>query len=215
MRRIFFASLFLSFNFYFSQSTVLHNLNHNRLMSSALSKIGNNELNDNDYIGSPYLEKSFLPSTIKGEKGIHLLRYNIYNDEIILQRGDEYFEIPKTDLEYFSIDDKYIVRLVNGTYYVQISKEVNGYTILKKDKIKFTQGKISENGYGQNSPSKFTNLKPEYFLYKTDDKNLIPIKKEDLKQKFPKKGNQLDQVFKKNKFKNENEFDDILNIIIS
>ncbi|MCD0454061.1 hypothetical protein LPB85_01220 [Chryseobacterium sp. LC2016-27] len=213
MKRIILVSVFLGFNFCFSQSSVLHNLNNNRLMSNALNKIGNNELNDNDYTGSPFLDKNFLPSKIGGENGIHLLRYNIYNDEIILNRDSEYFKIPKTDLNYFEIGNKYFVRLVNGSYYIQTSDEVRGNIILRKDKIKFTQGKISENGYVQSTPSKFTKNKAEYFLYNLESKKLIPFKKEDFTSFFVTKEKEINHFFKTNKLKSDQDYNEILKIL--
>jgi len=215
MKFILVSAVFLTCNLYFSQSTVLHNLHHSTLTSNALNKIGVTDLDNNDYEGSPFLDKNFLPSKIEGEEGVHLLRYNIYNDEIILKRDDDYFKIPKTNLEYFHINDKHVVRLVNGTYYIQTSNVKNNFVILKKENIKFTQGKISENGYSQSTSSKFSHLKTDYFLYNIEDKNLIPAKKEDLLKVFPNKMPEINQIFKKNKFKNEKDYNDLLIIIIN
>lgn len=213
MKFIWISVFLLSWDFYLSQSAVLYNLHNSALTSNAINKIGVTDFNNNDYLGSPYLENNFLPSTIEKEKGIHLIRYNIYNDEIILQKDDNYFKIPKiSDLSFFLINDKHIIRLVNETYYIQSSSEKNNLVILRKENIKFTQGKISENGYSQNTPSKFTNGKPDYFLYNIEDKKLIPAKKDDLKSAYPNKSNELDQIFKKYKFKNKEDYQELINI---
>ncbi|KMQ66249.1 hypothetical protein ACM46_01465 [Chryseobacterium angstadtii] len=206
-------SLFLM-GFYFSQSSVLHNLNNNRLMSQAVNKIGVNGVPDNEFVGSPFLETAFLPSAIKGENGTYLLRYNIYNDEIILKNDDKYFKIPKEELDYFNINNKYIVRLINGGYYIQSSSEKGNYTIVRKEGVKFTEGKISENTYGQNQPAKFTPLKPDYFLYDTKNKTLIPLKEGDLKNAFPSKDADLVTFFKKNKLKKSEDYNALLEVIV-
>ncbi|QIY91392.1 hypothetical protein [Chryseobacterium gallinarum] len=197
----------------FSQSTVLHNLNHNRLMSQVVNKIGVEEMVDGEYEGSPFLEKQFLPSTIKGENGTYLLRYNIYNDELILKNEDKYFKIPKEGLDYFNIDNKYIIRLINNTYYLQSSKEKGHYVIVRKENVKFTQAKASNNAYEPNRAAKFSNNKPDYFLYNINEKSLIPFNKEELKKLFPGKTAELDQIFKKSKFKSADDFDVLLGII--
>ncbi|SFN48321.1 hypothetical protein SAMN05421594_2913 [Chryseobacterium oleae] len=207
-------SLF-SMGFYFSQSTVLHNLNNNRLMSQAVNKIGVAELADKEFVGSPFLESQFLPSTIKGENGTYLLRYNIYNDEIILKDGDKYFKVPKDGIDYLYINGKYVIRLINGSYYVQSSSEKGNYTIVKKESVKFTEGKVSENAYGQNLPAKFTPLKPEYFLYNTENKVLTPAKAEDLKKALPSKESNLDTFFKKNKLKKPEDYNALLEVIVN
>lgn len=214
MKSVIAASFILSVNLYFCQSTVLYNLHNKTLTSNAINKIGVTDLNNNDYVGSPFLEKNFTPSTIVGENGMHLLRYNIYNDEIILQKDDNYFKIPKnSNLDYFIINNKYKVRLVNDTYYIQISSEKSGFVILKKEDIKFTQGKISENGYGQSTPSKFTNKKAQYFLYNLESKKLISFKKEDLTSFFVTKEKEISQFFKTNKLKSDDNYNEFLKIL--
>lgn len=200
----------------FSQSTVLYNLNNNRLLSNSVSKIGVGGVVDNDdYEGSPFLDKEFLPSTIKGEKGVFLLRYNIYNDEIVLKRDDKYFKIPKEDVDYFKINDKYIVRLINGSYYIDSSIEKNNYVIVRKEHITFAAGKASENTYDQARSPKFSNAKPDYFLFNMEQKVITPLKKEDIKRLFPNKSTELDENFKKNKLKSADDFNSLLNIIIA
>ncbi|WP_131797290.1 hypothetical protein [Chryseobacterium kwangjuense] len=213
MKKISFLLPFLVTSFYFSQSTVLHNLNHSRLMSQAVNKIGVNELADNEYEGSPFLEKQFLPSTIKGEKGTYLLRYNIYNDEIILKQEDQYFKIPKEGIEYINIDNRYIVRLINGTYYIQSSSEKNNLAIVRKEEVKFTQGKAAENTYDQSRASRFSSTKPDYFLYNSENKMLTPLKPDAIKKAFPQKEADLETFFKKNKLKKTEDFNALLEVI--
>ncbi len=213
MKKISFLLPFFVTGFYFSQSTVLHNLNHNRLMSQAVSKIGVNELADNEYEGSPFLEKQFLPSTIKGEKGTYLLRYNIYNDEIILKQEDQYFKIPKEGIDYLNIDNRYIVRLINGTYYIQSSSEKNNLAIVRKEEVKFTQGKAAENTYDQSRASRFSSAKPDYFLYNSENKTLTPLKAESIKKIFPQKEADLESFFRKNKLKKTEDFNALLEVL--
>lgn len=151
-------------------------------MSQAINKIGVTRLADNEYEGSPFLDKEFLPSTIKGETGTFLLRYNIYNDEIILKKDEQYFKVPKEGIEYFNINNKYIIRLINGSYYIQSSSEKNNFSIVRKEMIKFSKGKVAENIYGQSMAAKFSNMKPDYFLYNSDTKALISLTLKDLKK---------------------------------
>ncbi|MDC8106342.1 hypothetical protein ACNFU2_15740 [Chryseobacterium sp. PTM-20240506] len=205
---------FLGFSFCFGQSAVLYNLNNNRLLSNSVNKIGVGESADNDnYDGSPFLEKEFLPSMIKGESGAFLLRYNIYNDEIILKNDDKYYKIPKEEADYFKINNEYVVRLINGKYYIDSSSDKNNYVIVRKENITFTPGKVAENTYDQARPPKFSRTKPDYFLFDMAKKVITPLKKDEIKALFPNKSEELDQNFKKNKFKNIDDLNSLLSII--
>jgi len=184
-----------------------------QLMSQAVNKIGVSGLADNEYEGSLFLDKEFLPSTIKGEAGIFLLRYNIYNDEIILNKGEEYFKVPKDGIEYFNINNKYIIRLIDSSYYIQSSSEKNNLTIVRKEKVKFTKGKIAENTYDQSIPTKFSNLKSDYFLYNSETKVLIPLNLKDLKKSFLAKSSELDLFFKQNKLKKTEDYNALLEVL--
>jgi hypothetical protein len=213
MKKINVLLLLLLVNYYFAQSTVLYNLNNNRLLSNAINKIGINGMTDDEYQGSPYLEKQFLPSTIKDEKGTFLLRYNIYNDEIILKNGDEYFKIPKDGINYLVINNKYIIRLINGSYYIQSSSEKKNFVVVRKENIKFVPAKATDNSYGQNAQSKFSNGRPDFFLYDITTKKLILLNKEQIVSAFPDKKQELEQRLKKNKLKNIEDFNELLEII--
>ncbi|WP_143754074.1 hypothetical protein [Chryseobacterium sp. 52] len=215
MRKIGLLVSLLSVGFCFSQikNTALNNLNYDRLMSQAVNKIGVSGLADNEYEGSPFLDKEFLPSTIMNEKGTFLLRYNIFNDEIIMKKGEEYFKIPKEGVDYFNINNKYIIRLINGTYYIQSSSEKNNYTVVRKQEVKFISSKVAENTYDQGRSAKFSNTKPDYFLFNMETKTLIPLKAGDLKNAFPMKEADLNVFLKKNKLKDPQDYNALLEII--
>ncbi|MEI3788291.1 MULTISPECIES: hypothetical protein [unclassified Chryseobacterium] len=215
MKKIGLLLSLLSVGFCFSQikNTALNTLNYDRLMSQAVNKIGVSGLADNEYEGSPFLDKEFLPSTIKGETGTFLLRYNIYNDEIILKKDEKYFKVPKEGIEYFNINNKYIIRLINDGYYIQSSSEKNNFSIVRKEMVKFSKGKIAENTYDQSMPAKFSNIKPDYFLYNSDTKTLIPLTLKDLKKSFNAKSSDLDLFFKQNKLKKTEDYNALLEML--
>lgn len=213
MKRVSVLLLIVLANFCFAQSSVLYNLNNGRLLSTAVNKIGINGMDENEYEGSPYLEKEFLPSTITGEKGTFLLRYNIYNDEVILKSGDEYFKLPK-EIERFTINGKFIIRRINNSYYIESSLENKNYLIVRKEKINFIPAKASTNNYQQSKLAKFTSGKPDFFLYNTESKKLFPLNKNDLKNDFPQKSHELDKSLKTNKLKTTKDFNDLLDIIV-
>ncbi|MGK6342193.1 hypothetical protein ACMGDK_08150 [Chryseobacterium sp. DT-3] len=103
--------------------------------------------------------------------------------------------MPKEGVEYFNINNKYIIRLINDSYYIQSSTEKNNFTIVRKETVKFSKGKIAENTYGQSTPTKFSNLKSDYFLYNSETKVLIPLNLKDLKKLFLSKSYDFDLFF--------------------
>lgn len=216
MKKIGLLLSLLSVGFCFSQikNTALNTLNYDRLMSQAVNKIGVSGLADNEYEGSPFLDKEFLPSTIKGETGTYLLRYNIYNDEIILKMDDKYFKIPKEGVGCFNINNNYLIWLINGGYYIQSSAEKNNLMVVRKEGLKFTPAKSAQNAYEQSRPSKFSTVKPDYFLYNSENKLFIPLKIEDINKAFPSKGAELDLFFKKNKLKSTENYNALLDVLV-
>jgi len=196
----------------FGQSSILYNLNNNRLTSNAINKIGKTDLNNNDYEGSPFLNKDFQPSTISGEGGVHLLRYNIYSDEIVLKRDNDYFLLPKKELKSVVIGST-VIRMINDTYYVQLSKEINSTALLKKEQVKYTPGRISDNSYSSNTTAKFSVSKVDYYLFKTDTQQLSIFSHDNLLKLFPDKKDLINDVFKKNKLKKSEDYLNAYNMI--
>ncbi|WP_312075210.1 hypothetical protein [Chryseobacterium sp.] len=192
----------------------MNSIHHNRLMVNALDKIDKKVVDNADFDGSPYLEDKFLPSKIEGEDGTHLLRYNIYNDEIVLRKDDEYFKVPKEGLEYFNIDNKYNIVLIDGKYYVQVSDIVNKYSVLKKESVRFIDAKPSENSYDQARKARFVKNRPDYFLYDRNNGKLIPFKKNDLEIAFSDKKDLIGKISKKNKLKSDEDYKDFFSELI-
>ncbi|WP_128414171.1 hypothetical protein [Chryseobacterium sp. Leaf394] len=190
---------------YFGQSTVLNSIHHNRLMVNALDKIDKTVLDNSDYEGSPFLEDKFLPSKILGEDGIHLLRYNVYQDEIVLKKNEDYFKVPK-ELVEFHFDNRYVVLLINDKYYIKVSDKINEYSVVKKETVRFIAAKASENGYGQATKARFVSTKPDYFLHDANTGKLIPFKKSDLEENFSAKKEKISTISRKNKLKTDEDY---------
>lgn len=190
----------------FGQSTVMNSINHNRLMVNALDKIDKKVLDNSDYDGSPFLEDKFFPSKIQGEDGTHLLRYNIYQDEIVLKKNEDYFKVPKEGMEEFNFDNKYVVVLIKDKYYIRVSDKIDKYSVVKKESVRFINAKASETGYDQATKAKFVRNKPDYFLYDGSTSTLTLFKKSDLEQVFSTKKDQISSISKKNKLKTDDDY---------
>ena len=131
-----------------------------------------------DFQGSPYLDNSFVSTTMfyGDEKlGTIFYRHNALNDEV---------EIKKTNLEEEPIRslsrDKEVSILVDGkkmsfhtfvtakkkTLNGYLTKEVDGetYSLYKRNHVKYTEGAPARNSFVKAVPSRFTQY-TEYYLH--------------------------------------------------
>lgn len=138
-----------------------------------------------DVKGSPYLVANFEKSTIYADDqriGTYYARYNAYAQEIELKkttleeepyvslRKDEKFRIVFDDKEirYITfIDDK---GRKQGDYLISIT-EGDRYTLHKRYKVNFVEGKEAENSMVNAIPNRFTNTTE--FYVKDAGTNLI------------------------------------------
>ncbi len=173
--------------------------------------------------GSPYLVDAFEKSTIYANDeliGTYYVRYNAYNQEIELKRTtleeeetvalrkDEKFRIVFSDKEirYTTfIDEK---GNKQGDYLVSVSQG-NRYTLHKRYKVNFLEGREAQNSMVNDIPHRFS-ASTEYYV-KDAGTNLIsyvPTKKSKLISLFKDSDKiQITSAIKKNGFNLKQEKD--------
>ena len=217
--KIIIASLILPLNL-FGQLTDFHGalneLANGRQYSNLLHKKDGN-LDLYDFTGSPYLSDLFIPAKISNSSTTFLLRYNIYNDEIILKEDeDKYYRIPKdNNFKFISFENREKVVLLNDTYYILLDGEPGKSSLVKKMSVKYYPPKRSENGYDPDKKANFSKQKDQYFY--SNENTLIPLDKrlEDYLKLFPEKKEPVKSFLKQNSLREDKDYKNLFNTVLS
>lgn len=214
--QIAFIFLFLHFTFFaqdMSQSLVSTNGGSN---STGLIDLRPYE-NSSKVEGSQYVIDKFLPATIEGVEGTHLMRYNALNDDIEYQKEeDKIFVLDKTnkkyDVVFLNNKQKY------GVYeYVDFSGEstkgflielyASNLSLLKREKVKYVSDKYPKNGYEDLVPAHYERAADEYYIKQGDNIVAFPKNKKLLLAMYPEKKSEISNYLKSNRvsFKNERD----------
>ncbi len=175
-----------------------------RLISQLLGPIEDaeekrKEVDISNIEGSPYTMNDFSPTVLfykKNKVGKIFYRYNALNEEIEVKRSS----LPEEGHRAL-VRDKNIYILVKGkklsfhTFISAKNKTMNGYlteltsgddfTLYKRTKIKFTEGKDADNSFIKETPARFTEF-TEYYIKKNGVNRIDQIsqKKQKLLKSF-------------------------------
>lgn len=141
----------------YSQADAMSMINNGNTVVRLSDKLGKTEKN---YTGSPYLFDDFKPSKINNLNTTFPIKYDIYNDSMLLQQGNEIYKFNKDSYNTFIIDNIKI-ELINNTYYIVLA-EKNNIKFLKKEIIKLYQK--DGTGYSE-AISKYIKQSPEYYIF--------------------------------------------------
>ncbi len=141
----------------YSQADAMSMINNGNTVVRLSDKLGKTEKN---YTGSPYLFDDFKPSKINNLNTTFPIKYDIYNDSMLLQQGNEIYKFNKDSYNTFIIDNIKI-ELINNTYYIVLA-EKNNIKFLKKEIIKLYQK--DGTGYSE-AILKYTKQSPEYYIF--------------------------------------------------
>ncbi|WP_164975401.1 hypothetical protein [Flavobacterium piscinae] len=178
--------------------------------------------NNSKVEGSQYVIDKFLPATIEGVEGTHLMRYNALNDDIEYQKEEnKIFVLDKTNKKYDVVFTTNKQKF--GVYeYTDIKGEmVKGFLIelyagnvslLKREKVKYVSEKYPKSGYEDLIPAHYERADDEFYIKSGNNILAFPKNKKALIKMYPDKKSSLDDFFKKNRvsFKNEK---DIISIV--
>ena len=166
--------------------------------------------------GSPYLAEAFEKSTIYSNNelvGTYYTRYNAYSQEIELKKTaleeEEFQSLVKNEkirivfvdkeIRYTTFIDNKVKR--QGDYLISMT-DGEKYTLHKRLKVKFVEGKEAANSMVNPIPNRFTNS-TEYYLEDTNTNlvSYIPSKKSKLIALFKDSDKiQIASLIKKNGF---------------
>lgn len=229
MKKILQIILFICFFSSFSQQNGLNN-KYEVLDPNNSGKIFRNPIYQKGKpIGSPYQQKMFALAKVGTIDQKSLLRYNIFNDEF------EFITTRKDTLILDKIEDFATIVFTETTKKYQLTtytnsknklfygylinlKEINGFTLFKKENIIFSEEKIAKTSLEVNMPAKFVKSGDTYFLKNKDNgTSEFPDNKKGLLKLFPDKKEAIETFLKENKidFDSESDLMKIIDFIVT
>lgn len=179
-------------------------------------KINTSKNNPGENIsGSPFTTDDFVLGTVIGYKTNFLLRYDTFNDQMLVKRKDGNIVIINKEAgTKVTFDDgtKYAVfdYTFDGTSkngYLEVLLENSAISLLKKEVIKFVPAQKPASGYDRPKPPMFKKSRDQYFvLNKKGEINLVG-KKKDILILFPDIKNDIESFIRSNKIKLTKEKD--------
>ena len=170
-----------------------------------------------DAVGSPYVDKNFLPVRVKGYDGqIFTGRYNAYNGEMEINLGTKIIALDTSkDYEVMYTQSNKIYRTYNYSTPNGISKrgflnvvnESAENALLKSEIIKYYDKVPAATSYQTDKPAKFVQESDEYYIAKGKVITPLPRKKKDLLKAYPKDAKKIKSYLKENKISLKKEQD--------
>ncbi|MDH5413043.1 MAG: hypothetical protein OEW87_02800 [Flavobacteriaceae bacterium] len=165
--------------------------------------------------GSPFTTDDFVLGTVIGYKANYLLRYDTFNDQMLVKRKDgNVVIVDKETITEATFNDgtKYKVfdYIFDGTKrngYLEVLLENSAISLLKKEVIKFVPAQKPASGYDQPKPPMFKKARDQYFILNKKGEINLFSKKKDILMLFPDIKNDIDSFIKSNKIKFTKEKD--------
>ncbi|ARV09438.1 hypothetical protein BTO05_07220 [Winogradskyella sp. PC-19] len=170
-----------------------------------------------DAVGSPYVDKNFLPVKVKGFDGqIFTGRYNAYNGEMEINLGTKIIALDSSkDYEVMYTQNNKIYRTFNYSTPNGISKrgflnvvhENGDNLLLKSEVIKYYDKVPAATSYQTDKPAKFVKEGDVFYLKKGSVITPLPTRKKDLLKAYPKNAKKIKTYLKENKISLKKERD--------
>ena len=170
-----------------------------------------------DAVGSPYVNKNFLPVRVKGYDGqIFTGRYNAYNGEMEINLGTKIIALDTSkDYQVMYTQNNKIYRTYNYSTPNGISKRgfltvvnQNGdNALLKSEIIKYYDKVPAATSYQSDKPAKFVQESDEYYIAKGKVITQLPTRKKDLLKAYANDAKKIKSYLKENKISLKKEID--------
>jgi len=169
-----------------------------------------------DLIGSSYIDKIFHAAKISVDSTIYSIRFDAYQDEMEIEKGDHKFYLRK-DFNYtttflgtnkvYQVYDYEDSDQVRTGFFVVL---VNGdrVSLLIKERIKFFEEVVARSGYDKYQPPTLKRVKDKLYIgYKNNETEELPKKKNEILKLFSNKSKNIESFAKENKlgFKNKKD----------
>jgi len=191
----------------YGQQTIL--LERSRAYILTGSSASNREINQpKEAKGSPYLQPDYVYAFVDDINKPFKMRYNAYTDEMEFDNDGVTYDLDKAQYKVVNFNDlnkKYIIANYNDGnadyfgYLVELASGT-GYSLYKREKIEYLEGKKSETGFGIDSSPEFR-IKKETFFMKMKSGEVIPVpnSKGKMSELFEEKTSLVKAFIKKNK----------------
>ena len=215
MKKILYITVLITFGNVFGQQTIFQNENaYNSLFGSSAM---NREINqEKEAKGSQYFQEDFLYVFVDEMVKPFKMRYNAYFDEMEFDRDGVIYDLDKSQyksIKFDGINKKYVIvdymdgNQIKTGYLIEL---VGGskYSLYKREKIEFVEGKKSGTGFGIDSPSEYKPKKEDFFMKLSDGSIVeIPTSKGKLADLFGEDAKTANKIMKENKVSYNNEND--------
>ncbi|MEE4285285.1 MAG: hypothetical protein V2I31_04020 [Mariniphaga sp.] len=182
-------------------------LDFNRRHSGDISKF----LTEANINGTPYLNDGFIEGSVFTTSKTHYvdvpLRYNIYNDQIEFQLGEnpvQALAAPETVelIQYGDYTFEYVpftnVKKIRRGFF--IVEEKGNATLYSKPQVVFENAK-EPAAYQDAVPARFVKRPNEYYIRIGKEPAMLIAKRKDLEEVFPDHKDEISDFIKKNKVK--------------
>ena len=207
----------------FSQANnAAYNLNTRRIdMEQSRAAFGLTEEEFTNVKGSPYANEKFISGSIfKDDRPVLtkvFLRYNIFSDEIEVQKSsnsseDSYQALVKDPDMFVKIaNDIYVFVLFEesvekGSYFSIISEESN-FDLYKKSEVDYSAPFYARTSYERDRPASFNLANSYYLVAKNGAFYELPSNKSKISKVMGKKEKEVKSFIKKNRLDIKNEKD--------
>lgn len=177
--------------------------------------------NESNYKGTPYMEVDDKSCTLVLENSQSLkgltIRYNIYNDQMEIEREGIYYIIPKQkEFSSFKLDNhlfKYLIYTDNGaTTTGNLEVLIEGTcSLYRKYRITLLDPQPARP-YHDPKPATFKSKAPEFFFAVGDDQIVKLTSSKDFIELLPEHQDKIAQFIKKNKLKFRKQ-EDIVKVV--
>ena len=173
-----------------------------------------------ELVGSSYIDENFLPAKLMDNAKVYSMRYNVYQDEMEVEKDGEkrylskFFDFPIT---FLGVDKVY--QLFN---YKERNNPKDGYfvvlyrgdkvSLLLKEIIKLYDEVKPKTGYDKYQPPTLKRERDKFYIgYKNNTAIELPKKKKDILLLFSKKAKDVESFAKSNKLSFKDK-DDLVRI---
>lgn len=161
-----------------------------------------------DVKGTSYINQDFSPAKVGNESTIYLLRYNVYKDEMEVERDNVIYFLSKSNNLIFNfINDKKVYQIFDytddgqpKTGYFNVLYTSEKFSLILKEKIKLIPAVQPKSGYDEYKPPTLKREKDIlYIAYKNNTLTELPSKKKDFIKLFSSNAENIEKYISKNK----------------
>jgi hypothetical protein len=183
------------------------NTSNIEIINSARS-VSSFDLRSKDIVGSSYIEEDFLPAKITNNDKVFSIRYNVYQDEMEMEKDGAPYYLPKSfgyTVSFINSNKLYQVYSLNSNEKVEPSFFLvlsvgDKITLLAKERIRLNDAVKPKSGYDKYKPPTLEQIKNKFYIgYANYSTAELPSKKKEFLKLFSSDSSTIEKFVKENK----------------